>query len=138
MITIFDYINDVLFFKQKNLLQNVDDSDSFNPYLVNRWVSMYSPECAVVINSTVNWLYPIFNTSQAQYSFLVDILPRMSRRRINYIKKKKTSSSEISRETIELLARNLELSEREISLYVETGLTSIHNYEKNRTTPGTD
>ena len=92
MITIFDYINDVLFFKQKNLLQNVDDSDSFNPYLVNRWVSMYSPECAVVINSTVNWLYPIFDTKQEQYTFLTDILPRVSRKRINYIKKKKTDN----------------------------------------------
>ena len=136
MITIFDYINDVLFFKQKNLLQNVDDSDSFNPYLVNRWVSMYSPECAVVVNSTVNWLYPIFNTPQDQYSFLVDILPRMSRRRISYIKKKKPPASEISQETIKLLARNLELSEREISLYIEAGLVSISNYEKNRSTPG--
>ena len=97
---------------------------------------MYSPDCATVINGTVNWLYPIFDTPHEQYSFLVDILPKVPRKRINYVKKKKVDRSDISRETVTFLARNLELSEREISLYVDTGLVSISKYEKIRTNKG--
>ena len=53
-MTIFDILNDILFTKKGNLLQNVDDEAAFNNYMINRWVSMYSPNLAIVINSTTN------------------------------------------------------------------------------------
>jgi hypothetical protein len=132
MITIFDYINDVMFFKRNTLLSNVDDEAAYNPYLVNRWISMYSSDYAIAINSTVNWMYSIFETKREQYSFLVNVLPQGSRRRIHYIKKNKTpQEKKISADTIKLLAINLELSEREISAYIESGLIDLKSYEKN-------
>tara|TARA_Y100000310_G_C20453318_1_gene701837 strand:- start:296 stop:700 length:405 start_codon:yes stop_codon:yes gene_type:complete len=127
MITIFDYINDILFLKKENLSDNIDDDAACNPYLINRWVSMHSPECATVINSTVNWLYPIFDTKHEQYKFLVKILPKYRRSRIYYIKKQKAPKNIVVQpETVELLARNLELSEREVSLYINTGLITLN------------
>lgn len=121
-----------MFFKRNTLLGNVDDEGTYNPYLVNRWISMYSPDYAIAINSTVNWMYSVFETKREQYSFLVNVLPRGSRRRIQYIKKNKNpQKTQIPAETIKLLAVNLELSEREISAYIETGLIDLKSYEKN-------
>ena len=136
MRTIFDYINDVLVFKKGNLLDNVDNEDTFNSYLINRWVSMYSPEYCVIINNTANRLYPIFETKQEQYQFLLNILPQTYRKRINYIKKKKTSDDVQSYTyLISKIAQNVELSEREINDYVESGFVDldiyIKAYEKN-------
>ena len=131
MITIFDFINDILSAKKGNLLDNVDTESSFNLYLINRWVSMYSPEYATITNNTVNWLYPIFDTKQEQYRFLLNILPSTYRKRINYIKKIKKPSQNKGVDTVAMLATNLELSKREINDYIDSGLVDIERYEKN-------
>jgi|10_taG_2_1085330.scaffolds.fasta_scaffold01238_6 hypothetical protein len=130
MITIFDCINDVLTFKKGTLLQNVDDEAAFNPYLVNRWISMYSPDCATIINNTANWLYPIFESKTEQYKFLVDILPSRGRKRITYFKKNKPDFKSSHANIISILATNLELSKREINDYIETGIIDISKLKK--------
>lgn len=131
MRTIFDYINDVLVFKKGNLLDNVDNEIAFNAYLVNRWISMYSPQYCTIINNTSNRLYPIFETKQDQYQFLVNILPQTYRKRINYIKKKKDDPAKTNHaSTVSKLAQNVELSEREINDYVDSGLINLDVYIK--------
>lgn len=92
---------------------------------------MYSPEYATITNSTSNWLYPIFDTKQGQYKFLLSILPQTHRKRINYIKKIKNPVKAKSDDTITMLATNLEISKREINDYIESGLIDIKCYEKN-------
>ena len=132
MANIFDYINDILIYKRGDLLDNVDNESSFSPYIVNRWLSMYSPDMATVINSTSNWLYPIFDTKTEQYQFLLRVIPTTSRRRINYIKKPKNTSDDEKRDNIvTLLSRNLELSKREVNYYIDTGRLNINNYLEN-------
>lgn len=129
MRTIFDYINDILVFKRGNLLDNIDNESTFNPYLINRWISMYSPEYCNVINITTNRLYSIFETKQQQYNFLVSIIPQTHQKRINYIKKQKPDNKQQSyKVAIKKLAEAVELSEREINDYVETGLINIQDY----------
>ena len=54
MNTIFTFINDIIFGKKGDVIENVEDEDQFNGYLVNRWVSMYSPDNASIINETTN------------------------------------------------------------------------------------
>ena len=118
-MTIFDILNDILFTKKGNLLKNVDEESSFNNYMVNRWVSMYSPSLAIVINSTSNWLWSVFETKQDYYKFINTIIPRVSRKRIHYIKKVKPEDKPKEIENVELLAKRLELSQREIKSYYE-------------------
>ena len=112
-MTIFDFLNDILFTK-KDKLTNVDDESQYNQYLVNRWVSMYSPECAQYINNTVNWLYSVFDNKRDHYKFLKCILPRVKYRHIPYIKKVKPEKAEDDTNNIELLAKSLELSQKEV------------------------
>ena len=132
MTTIFDHINDILIYKKGDLLDNIDCESTFNPYIVNRWLSMHSPDLATVINSTTNWLYPIFVTKSEQYQFLLQVVPTSPRKRINYIKKPKITDQAGNRDkVVSLLSCNLEISKREVNYYIDTGKLDISNYLEN-------
>ena len=118
-MTIFDCLNDILFSKKRSLLGNVDDETTFNQYMINRWSSMYSPEMAVLVNNTVNWLYSTFETKQQYYNFVTSVFPRLKFKRIHYIKKQKPEDKPEQPDNVELLAKRLELSQREIKSYYE-------------------
>lgn len=118
-MTIFDCLNDILFTKRGKLLQNVDDESGFNQYMINRWTSMYSPAMALLVNNTVNWLYSAFETKQQYYRFVSCVFPKLQNKRIHYIKKKKPDDQDDEPDNIELLAKRLELSQREIKSYYE-------------------
>ena len=118
-MTIFDYLNDILFTKRGNSLQNVDEESNFNMYMLNRWISMYSPNLAIVINSTTNWMHGVFETKQQYYQFVSKVLPKVNRKRIHYIKKTKKEPTEQQEDNNKLMAKRLELSEREIKSYYE-------------------
>lgn len=79
---------------------------------------MHSPSMATIINNTANWLYSTFETKQQYYKFISTIIPRVPFKRIHYIKKKKVENDD-ELENIELIAKRLELSQREIKSYYE-------------------
>ena len=115
LVMIFDNLNELLFTKQHEHMNNVDHETDYSPYMINRWISMHSPELATVINGTVNWMHQIFETKSDHYKFLHVVLPCVSRKRIQYIKKQKPDEPE-SEDKIDvvMLARNLQLSQREV------------------------
>lgn len=117
----FDNLNDILFHKRKDRLDNVDNESEYNQYMVNRWVSMHSAEAAHVINATVNWLYPVFEDKQRHYKFLTELLPRYRKKYIQYIKKAKPVSTDADSDesNVDLLADTLELSRREVKYLVQ-------------------
>lgn len=117
MRTIFDFINDILYHKRGKLLDNIEYEGQYNSYMVNRWISMYSPQHATLINLTSNRLYPILSTKESSYKFLLSIVPKSKPRRINYIKKNK-SKKDNQIDNIDMLAANLELSKREVTQYL--------------------
>jgi hypothetical protein len=110
-MTIFDYMNDILFTKEENL-KNDDDEAEYNQYMMNRWVSMYSPQIANLVNNTANWLYPILSEKKDHYKFMHSIMPKLKRKHIPYIKKVKTEKKE--EDNVELIAKGVELSQREV------------------------
>ena len=118
-MNIFDYINNILFHKKDLPLSS--EENQFSGYLANRWISMYSPGLATVVNCSTNWLYPIFQTNQEYYKFLLTIIPRTRQKYIRYIKKVKLENpEEINKdEEIGILAKNLELSKREVKMYLD-------------------
>ena len=120
MRTIFDFINDILFQKKGDKLDDIESESQYNPYMINRWISMYSPQMANIINLTTNRLYSAFPTKRENYRFLVHFLPKVRFKRTNYIKKI-TKDKEATDDSINILAKNLELSKREIRYYIEQG-----------------
>jgi len=86
-MTIFDIISGILFKKNPDLLDNIDDTKQFQPFLVNRWVSMHGPTDAVLINETVNRYGHVFTDKTDLYKFMVHVLPTYKFKKIPYIKK---------------------------------------------------
>ena len=114
---IFDQLNDLLFTKSHKCMSNVDHETDYNMYMINRWISMYSPEMAHVVNNTTNWLYPVFETKMDHYKFNHVVMPKVQRKRINYIKKAKPDKNQHEDKDgpdVEMLSRNLQLSQREV------------------------
>ena len=115
--TIFNYIDSVLFTKQKLNKLNEDETQ-FNLYMLNRWCSMYSSDMVRIINETTNRYKEVFSVKQDQYNYILNILPKVKRKRIDYIKKIKTEEKEKD-ENIPIIAKTLEISEREVKEYID-------------------
>lgn len=113
----FNIIEDILHHKTGDCMSNVDEENNVSQYMINRWLSMYSPNMAIIINNTTNWLYPVFETSSEYYKFLLKIVPQSKKKYIKYIKKTKSDSPSEEDQNICHIAKELELSQREIREY---------------------
>ena len=114
-MTIFDIISDIAFTKKSKHSDELEDDSVFIPYMVNRWLSMYSPSIANVSN-VVNRYLTVFDDKQTIYRFFVNVFPKIPPKRIAYIKKQKPEKKENNNLQI---AHNMELSEREIEQYID-------------------
>ena len=114
-MTIFDIIGDLLYNK-KGILQTVDQESEFQPYIVNRWLSMHSTYVAKHAN-IVGKYFSTFDNKRDLYNLFKAVFPKVPYKKISYIKKIKENKADVD-ENIALVAKNLELSEREIKEYV--------------------
>lgn len=109
---LFDYLKDIFVYKKGSL-----PLDEYIPFLINRWISFVGNSC-ISINETVNRL-TCLDKSQ-HYKLLLRCYPKLKQQPfIKYIKKVKEEKTKESNE-ITMLAQNLELSEREIRLYLSS------------------
>jgi len=87
-MTIFDYINSLLFSNKKVELI-CDDESQFYLFLMISFVSFYSNETVDYVNMTTNRYGNLFGLKQDQYNMLFNAMPALKFKRINYIKKSK-------------------------------------------------
>ncbi len=113
-MTIFQYINSLLYSKKK-IDMNCDDESQFNLFMVNRWGSMYSKEIANYINETSNKFWNLFDDKQNQYNYLYNIIPKLKYKRIQYLKK--TKKEKVKKEDEPILPEFI--SKKEYKHYVE-------------------
>ena len=95
---------------------------------------MYSPAMAILVNETTNRYWTLLTKKKDNYNFLHKLLPKVPSRRIYYVKKAKKEKTEQD-EIITVLAKNMELSKREITYYIEssnTDLTKFKDYGKSK------
>lgn len=119
MSTIFDYVGAILHTKDRSKFSTIDDEQSFQPFMVNRWISMYSPEMATVVNTTTNKYASLFKSKQDLFNFYVSVYPKLKNKRIAYIKKPKEVKSGEKDESVPLIAQSMEISQREVEMYKE-------------------
>lgn len=117
-MNIFNNINDILYTKNGKSIENIEDENDFQPFLVNRWLSMHSPEVAYVVNETSNRYYSTMDDKQMCFRFLKSTVPKAKWKKFNYIKRIKKDKENLQ-EVVDLLASNLELSRREIINYID-------------------
>ena len=123
-MTIFDYISDILHTKKKNLLVTEEEETEFQPFILNRWLSMYSPAVAETCN-TINKYLSIFNTKKELYIFFHALFNKQPAKRINYFKRKKIEK-DAEAKNVDLFAKSMELSQREVIDYIYT-LEALQN-----------
>lgn len=123
MITIFDFISDILFLKTKKCLRSIDNETTFSPYIFNRWVSMYSPKLALQSN-IANKLLSFSNNKTDLFNLFFNIFDKVPQKKITYFKK--TKEEKVADDKELMYANALELSKREIRTYKEL-LTNLKN-----------
>lgn len=116
----FQMINEVLFYK-KEQTPNEDDLKLFAPFLINRYVSMYSPEMCEYINFMLNENNKINLTPMELYKLFHTIIPKLRYKKIAYIKKSAKNTDTLTKKEQELqdkikcIAYNKELSIKEVN-----------------------
>lgn len=123
----FDYLNKVLYKTKTPDTSNINESEEFVPYMVQRWSSMYSPEIANLINETSNRHWSTLSDKKDWFSYLHGVIPPCKFRRVSYIKKKKEEKTASNKINITKVASNLEISSREVSGYIEQFNLKIPN-----------
>jgi|APCry1669190156_1035279.scaffolds.fasta_scaffold02853_3 hypothetical protein len=127
----FEYLNKILF-KTKGLdTSNIDEVKEFQPYLIQRWCSMYSPQVSNLVNQTSNRVWPVLDNNTAWFNYLHGVIPACKFKRTSYIKKKKeTESVTNSKQAVKTLANHLEISAREVNQYIELFNLKLPNEKK--------
>lgn len=118
-MTIFDLINTFIYKKKSINDLNLEDDSSFQPFLINRWLSFYSCEIASFVNSTFNKYSTVFEDKNDLFKFYKELTPQRKFKKINYIKKIKAQKNEELDKKIKVIAENKMISQREIKQYVD-------------------
>jgi hypothetical protein len=104
-MTIFDWLNEISYNKRSWSSFNSEDRESFNPYMINRFISMKENYI-----DFVNAIQKYSINKKTLYNFYCNIIPKR-KTFFKYIKPKKST---LNSNLITILAKYFELSEREI------------------------
>ena len=119
----FFQLQNKLFYSKKSTAEDLDTEgeQAFVPFLFNRWLSFYNKDMSVFVNETLNKFSTIFDDKQQSYRLYYYLIPRLKWKKITYIKKKKKEAAE--EENLTLIAKNKNISKRELLQYVELAKT---------------
>lgn len=83
----FNSINHILFDKKGEMTNEL--LEEFSPYMVTRYLSFYDKDLLNYANETVNRYSQIFDTDEETFRFFENIIPKLKRKNIKYISKKR-------------------------------------------------
>ena len=117
-MTIFELINK-LFFRKKESFEDLDHESlqSFQPFMINRWLSFYGKAQAVFVNETLNKFIGVFDDKNNSYKLYYHLIPHLKYSKINYIKKKKEETTVNS--SVSIYASYNNISKREVLAYLD-------------------
>ena len=104
-MTIFDWLNEISYNKRPWSSFNSEDHESFNPYMINRFISMKENYI-----DFVNTIQKYSINKESLYNYYCQLIPKR-KTFFRYIKPKKST---LNSNLITILAKYFELSEREI------------------------
>lgn len=130
-MNIFQQLDDIIAKKENRLANNVEDESDFQPFLVQRWLSMYSAPYAEIVNVSSNQLWRSMEDKQMWNKLFISVIPSGRNKRIKYIKKaKKKSAKAPDAQIVKFLAERLELSQREVKMYIDAGAVDMKKLKK--------
>ena len=104
-MNIFDWLNEISYNKSDWSSFTKEDQDAFNPYMMNRFISMKHEHIGIV-NLIQKYTLP----KNSLYNYYCQLIPK-KKTFFRYIKPKKTS---LNKDLIDILSKHLKLSKREI------------------------
>ena len=104
-MNIFDWLNEISYNKSDWSSFTKEDQDAFNPYMMNRFISMKHEHI-----DTVNLIQKYTLPKSSLYNYYCRLIPK-KKTFFRYIKPKKTS---LNKDLIDILSKHLKLSKREI------------------------
>ena len=104
-MNIFDWLNEISYNKSDWSSFTKEDQDAFNPYMMNRFISM-KHEHIDIVNLIQKYTLP----KNSLYNYYCQLIPK-KKTFFRYIKPKKTS---LNKDLIDILSKHLKLSKREI------------------------
>lgn len=113
------------FFKLKDLVLsgkdvselNYDDLNDYSVYMMNRWASMKDVSSAIIVNGTVNKYWNLYDDKMLHAKTLSGCMS--AGKYVKYIKKNKEERTKEDKEVMEIMCKNLEISMRELKMYIE-------------------
>jgi hypothetical protein len=131
-MNVFDQLKDIITDKKNILSGDCELEKEFSPYMTQRWLSFYSPQFTQIVNNSSNVLWKAIDDKQMWYKLFMGIIPKSKFKSIKYIKKTKEEKSnmKIDKDMVKYLAERFELSEREITSYLESGTVDIKLLKK--------
>jgi hypothetical protein len=116
----FTHLNNILYKKHSDKeLVNINEDKEFQPFLIQRWCTMYSASITSLVNDTTNRYWRVLENNRDWYSALDTVIPTCRFKKISYIKKTKKEVIKKSNEVVLKVANNLEISSREVNQYIE-------------------
>lgn len=113
----FDAINHLLYKKGSEELDS-EIMSSFVPYMVTRYLSFYDKDYVNYVNETLNQYGSVLKTQEDQFRFYDNIIPKLKRKKIDYVKKPKADKVEDDMPIPEFY------SKREMQMLTNRGLLS--------------
>ena len=104
-MNIFDWLNEISYNKSDWSSFTKEDQDAFNPYMMNRFISM-KHEHIDIVNLIQKYTLP----KNSLYNYYCQLIPK-KKTFFRYIKPKKTA---LNKDLIDILSKHLKLSKREI------------------------
>lgn len=86
----FDVINHMIFDKKGEMTNEL--LEEFYPYMVTRYLSFYDDDLLNYANETVNKYSQIFETDEERFRFFENVIPKLKRKRINYVSRKRPTN----------------------------------------------
>ena len=124
----FTHLKDLIQTKAP-LKQNMELDADFNPYMAQRWLSMYNKDFATIINYTTNSSYPALVDKNMWYKLLQTCIPCNPNRYIKYIKKNKKEKT-INDNVLSFVSANMEISKREALELLTQDKSLLKNVKK--------
>lgn len=115
MLNFFQYINNILFTKNKRNVGKEQCNESMGSFMLNRWCSFYDKENCQIINESSNRQH-LTEDFDLLSKFLFVFLPKKSYKKINYINKNKDKKQD----PLPILSKNMELGTRDMQLLFRT------------------
>lgn len=83
----FEAMNKLLFKEKGNFTSDI--LHEFTPYMVGRYLSFYDENFVHYTNETINSYGHLFEDKMEQFDFYNNVIPKLRRKKISYIKKPK-------------------------------------------------